>query len=181
MDSRFLELWGHVLIQAAKNQEFLEKFSSDSWGAQDKCWDFAAWAETWYEHLPTFRSLFLESANMEQLAEIGFQSMQAWQQGLDGLYKQWQEFAELFGLVPKNTYDQLAREHEELKGRIKEQEKTIQRLNQLLEQKGLFDLDQMSDEFSRLLNAHNEQFEGLMRAIEHTWKSGTGSGDDTQG
>ena len=178
MDSRILELWGNILIQAARNQEFLEQFSSGPQGAQDREWDFSRWAEAWYEHLPSFQSLVLESTNMEQVSEAGTQSLQVWQQGLDALYEQWKEFADLFGLVPKTTYDQLAREHEELKGRIQELKKTIERLNKLLEQKGLFDLDQMSDEFTRLLNVHNEQFEELMHTFGKTWKTGSDSGND---
>ena len=180
MDSRFLELWGRVLIQAARNQEFLEQFSSGSQGAQDKAWDFSTWAESWYEQLPSFQSLFLESAHMDELKEAGTRSMQAWQEGLDGLYEQWKEFADLFGLVPKSSYDELSRKYEELKDRLQEQEETIQRLKELLEHKGIFDLEQVSDEFGRLLNAHNKQFEELMRSFEQTWKPDADSPDDAQ-
>ena len=175
MDSRILELWGNILIQAARNQEFLEQFSSGPQGAQDREWDFSRWAETWYEHLPSFQSLVLESTNMEQVSEAGTQSLQAWQQGLDALYEQWKEFADLFGLVPKSRYDQLAQEHEQLKARLQKLEKTNKGLNNILEHKGIFGLDQLSDEFSRLLKAHNEQFEELMHTFGKTWKTGSDS------
>ncbi len=175
MDSRILELWGNILIQTARNQELLKTFSPGSSESREADWDFATWAEKWYEQLPSFQSLFLESANMDQVSEAGTQSLQAWQQGLDALYEQWKEFADLFGLVPKEEHERLARENEQLQERLRELEKTIQGLNALLEREGIFDPEHVSSEFSRLMNAQNEQFEVLMRFFEQSWKTGSDS------
>jgi hypothetical protein len=180
MDSRFLELWGQVLIQAARNQEFLEKFAPGSSGTGDSSWDFSRWAEQWFEQLPSFQSLFLENARLDELSEAGLQSFQAWQQGLEAFYEQWQEFARLLGLVPRQDYDRLARENEQLKEQLQEQKATIDRLNTLLQDRNLFDPDQMSEEFDRLLKRHNQQFEEFMKSFEQSWKTDSDSGDGPQ-
>jgi hypothetical protein len=181
MDSRFLELWGQVLIQAARNQELLEKFAPGSSGARDSSWDFSTWAEQWFEQLPAFQSLFLQNARLNELSESGLQSLQAWQQGLEAFHEQWQEFARLLGLVPRQDYDRLSQENEQLKEQVQEQQATIERLNSMLSDRNLFDPDQMSEEFDRLLKRHNKQFEEFMQSFEQTWKTDPDSGGGTQG
>ncbi len=175
MDSRFLELWGHFLIQAAKNQQFLEQFAPQSTQSQDTGWDFSQWVQYCYQNLSSFQSLFNQSAGLDQMTELGKQSLQSWQQGLSAFYEQWKEFAGLFGLVPQEEYEKLAKEHEQLKQRVEEQEKTIERLQKLLEQKGIFDVEEVSSEFNKLLQEQNEQFKKLMQAFDQSWKSGSGS------
>ena len=175
MDSRFLELWGHFLIQAAKNQQFLEQFAPPSSASQDTGWDFSKWVQYCYQNLSSFQSLFNQSAGLDQMGELGKQSLQTWQQGLSAFYEQWKEFANLFGLVPQEEYDRLAQEKEQLKQRVQEQEKTIERLQKLLEQKGIFDVEEVSNEFNKLLQEQNEQFKKLMQAFDQSWKSGSGS------
>lgn len=175
MNSHFLELLGHFLIQAAKNQQFLEQFIPGASKAQDKDWDFSKWVQYCYQNLSYFQSFFPKSAGMDQMSENSKQTQQLWQEGLNNFYKQWEEFAQIMGLVPQQEYNRLAQENEQLKERIHEQEQTIKRLHSLLEQKGIFDLNQLSDEFGRLLHEQNEQFKKFMQAFDQTCKARSGS------
>jgi hypothetical protein len=177
MDSRFLELWGHFLIQAAKNQQFMEQFLPGLSESQSTDQDFSSWVQYCYENLSSFQSLFHQSAGLDQMGELGKQSLQTWQEGVNAFYEQWKEFASLFGLVPQEEYDKLATEHEQLKQRVQEQEKTIERMQKLLEQKGIFDVEEVSNEFNKLLEEQNEQFKKLMHAFDQSWKSGSSSGN----
>jgi antirestriction protein len=177
MDSRFLELWGHFLIQAAKNQQFLEQFVPSSSESQQTDWDFSKWVKYCYENLPSFQYLFQKSAGLDHMTELSKQSLQTWREGVNAFYEQWKEFASLFGLVPQEEYEKLAKEHEQLKQRAEEQEKTIERLQKLLEQKGIFDVEEVSNEFNKLLQEQNEQFKKLMNAFDQSWKAGSRSGN----
>ena len=177
MDSRALELWGNFLIQAARSQQFWEQFGPKASESQSTDWDFSKWTQFCYENIPYFQSLLHKSAGLDQMSELSEQSLQAWRDAVNAFHEQWKEFAGLFGLVPKEEYDKLAQEHEQLKQRILEQENNIERMGKLLQQKGVFDVEEVSSQFNKLLQEQNEQLQRFMRAFDQSWKSGSYSGN----
>lgn len=90
---------------------------------------------------------------------------------MDAFYEQYRQFAGFLGLVPQREYDKLLQENEHLKERLQALEQTMQPLHNLMEQKGILDLTQISEEMGKLFQEQTEQFKELLQAWEQTWQS----------
>lgn len=191
MDSRFLELWGHFLLLAARNRQLLERFAPAA-GAGSAgenpfagwMWDPSQWLEFCRTNLPgwpAYDDLFgpggkggreMPGAGTAEngsnfpdwLAGAGT-GFAAWQ-------RQWREFARLFGFVPRNEFDRLERELGEVRERLREAEATIERLRGgpgRDDQRGdttgaFFDLNQAAAAFDQLLREQNRRFAEFLGA-----------------
>ncbi|MBN2232357.1 MAG: hypothetical protein JW781_05995 [Deltaproteobacteria bacterium] len=187
MDSRFLEFWGHMLLQAARNQQLLEFFSSGSDAAKDNV--FAGWMQDpsrWPEYCRTnlpgwpgfddlFRDFFRPAGSPgRDGAGKGSGNDSApseWAAGFDAWQRQWREFARLFGFVPGDEFDRLGRELGEVRERLRDAEATIERLRRnsvrgRTDDSGadLFDLNRAAAAFDHLLQEQNRRFAEFLGA-----------------
>jgi uncharacterized coiled-coil protein SlyX len=67
-------------------------------------------------------------------------------------------------MVPREEYATLARQYEELKEKVAEQEETIKHLRLLLEEKGL-GLEATTLEFQKLIKKQGEQFQKFFQNL----------------
>ncbi|MFP4392870.1 MAG: hypothetical protein ACLFM3_08040 [Desulfohalobiaceae bacterium] len=169
MDSRLMELWGNFLLQAAKNQQFLEQFLPGYKESQEKGWDFQDWVSYFFENLSGSQPFAQNIFGLEQMNEYGQQSLQAWQKSWEEFYRQWQEMIQIFGLVPQGEYQEQVQENEQLRQKLQEKEQRIERLEQLLEQKASLDLEQSAQELSQLFEQQNRQFSHFVQTWEKMW------------
>ncbi|MFW6402040.1 MAG: hypothetical protein ACOCY5_05220 [Desulfohalobiaceae bacterium] len=169
MDSRLMELWGNFLLQAAKNQQFLEQFLPGYKESQEKGWDFQDWVRYFFENFSGLQPDAQSGTSLEHMNEYGQQSLQAWQKSWDEFYKQWQEMIQLFGLVPQGEYQEKVQENEQLRQKLQEQEQRIEKLEQLLEQKASLELEQGAEKLAEVFEQQNRQISHFVQTWERMW------------
>ena len=74
------------------------------------------------------------------------------------------EYLELLGVVPLEEYAVLARQCEELKEKLAEQEETIRHLRLLADEKGM-GLEATTLEFQKLIKKQGEQFQKFIKNL----------------
>ena len=104
MDSKFLEFWGNFLLSAAKGQEQVESMTRllrDGF-------------KTFEQQL----SLFQKFYSLEEETESTAPGADMWTKAAADFMKSYQEFIGLMGVIPRENYDALSRENEELKKKV---------------------------------------------------------------
>jgi hypothetical protein len=155
MNRRFLEFWGKALLQAAQSQKQLE--------------DLAKWCQRGFLGFQDYTQLFKAAYGLDEMAESSPDYFTLWKKSEDDFRESFKEYLNLLGMVPREEYAALARNYEELKGKVAEQEETIKVLRMLLEEKGL-GLAATSLEFQRLIEKQGEQFQKLIQGLGESVK-----------
>ena len=155
MNRRFLEFWGKALLQAAQSQKQLE--------------DLAKWCQRGIFSFQDYTELFKTSYGLEQVAEDSPDYFSIWNKAEENFQDSFKEYLHIFGVVPREEYAALARQYEELKVKVAEQEETIKLLRLLLEEKGL-GLAATSLEFQRLIEKQGEHFQNLIQGLGESVK-----------
>ncbi len=101
MDRKFLEFWGNFLLNAAKGQEQAENFGRL---LQDGF-------KTFEQQLSLFQKLY----GLDKKPDPSTPYAEMWAKAASDFTKSYQEFLGLMGVVPRDDYEALSREHEILK------------------------------------------------------------------
>lgn len=180
MDKQLLEFWGHIFLAAAKNQKIFEDVMScfapggQKEGQQSR--DMEQWLNAWKNGYQAWQSFLSTIYGVDPYAREGSSAQEAGVRELSTLVTQnWKEMISLMGAVPRQDYDAVVQENQELKKRLELQEERIQQLQDMLQQKGLFDFQQMTESFQDVLKNQSDQFQDLMQAIQASWKNEGGS------
>ncbi|MDZ7761146.1 MAG: hypothetical protein U5L00_12965 [Desulfovermiculus sp.] len=189
MDKQFLEFWGQIFLAAAKNQKIFDDvmscFAPEGQKNKQQSQDMEQWLKTWMSGYQAWQSFLSTMYGVDPYAQQQSHASQQWgAQELSALVTQnWKEMISLMGAVPRQDYDDLRQENQELKKRLEIQEERIQQLQDILQQKGLFDFQQMTESLQDVLKNQSDQFQELMQTIQASWKNEGGSspGQDTTG
>jgi len=188
MDKQFLEFWGHTFLAAAKNQKIFEDvmscFAPGGQLEKQPGLDMEQWLKAWKNGYQAWQSFLSTMYGVDPYAREDKTSDESGVQELTSLVTQnWKEMISMMGAVPRQDYDALRQENDELKKRLELQEERIQQLQDVLQHKGLFDFEQMTESFQEVLKNQSDQFQDLMQAIQSSWKNkqGSSSGQDTTG
>ena len=92
-----------------------------------------------------------------------------WQKAEEDFRESFKEYLNLLGMVPREEYAALARQYEELKEKVAEQEETIQQLRMLADEKGV-GLAATTLEFQRLIKKQGEQFQKFIKGLGESTK-----------
>ena len=155
MNRHFLEFWGKALLQAAQSQKQLE--------------DLAKWCQRGIFSFQDYTQIFKTSYGLDQVAEDSPDYFTVWKKAEENFQESFREYLNIFGLVPRDDYADLARRHEDLQAKVAAQEETIKLLRLLLEEKGL-GLAATSLEFQRLIEKQGEQFQKLIQGLGESVK-----------
>jgi uncharacterized coiled-coil protein SlyX len=155
MNRQFLEFWGKALLQAAQSQKQLQ--------------DLAEWCQRGFLGFRDYTQLFKATYGLDEKAESSLDYLTLWKKSEDDFRESFKEYLNLLGMVPREEYAALARNYEELKEKVAEQEETIKLLRTLLEEKGL-GLAATSLEFQRLIEKQGEQFQKLFQGLGESVK-----------
>jgi hypothetical protein len=155
MNRHFLEFWGKALLQAAQSQKQLE--------------DLAKWCQRGFLGFQDYTQLFKAAYGLNEMAESSPDYLTLWKKSEDDFRESFKEYLNLLGMVPREEYAALARNYEELKEKVAEQEETIKLLRMLLEEKGL-GLTAASLEFQKLIEKQGEQFQKLFQGLGESVK-----------
>ena len=184
MDKQLLEFWGQIFLAAAKNQKIFEDamscFAPEGQKNKQQSQDMEQWLKTWMNGYQAWRSFLSTMYGVDPYAQQQSHASQQWgTQELSALVTQnWKEMISLMGAVPRQDHDAVVQENHELKKRLELQEERIQQLQDMLQQKGLFDFQQMTESFQDVLKDQSDQFQDLMQAIQTSWKK---KGDSSAG
>ncbi|MFO7876457.1 MAG: hypothetical protein R6U55_07760 [Desulfovermiculus sp.] len=187
MDKQLLEFWGHTFLAAAKNQKIFEDVMScfapggQKEGQQSR--DMEQWLKTWTNGYQAWQSILSTMYGVDPYSQEDSSAQEHGVQELSALVTQnWKEMIALMGAVPRQDYDAVVQENQELKKRLELQEERIQQLQDMLQQKNLVDFQQMTESFQDVLKDQSDKFQGLMQAIQSSWENegGSSSGQDTK-
>ncbi len=156
MNRHFLEFWGRALLQAAQGQKQME--------------ELANWWQRGLFSFQDFLELFKKVYGLEEVQEDNPDYSSLWQQAEKNFQDSYREYLNIWGVVPREEYNALAQECEELKAKVAEQEETIKLLRHLLEEKGL-GLAATSLEFQKLVEKQGEQFQKFLQGLGEAMKS----------
>jgi hypothetical protein len=158
MNRHFLEFWGKALLEAAKSQRQLE--------------DLAKWCQQGLLSFQDYTQLFKTVYGLDKVGEETPDYFRLWKKAEEDFQTSFSDFLNLLGMVPRREYAALARESEELKAKMAEQEETIKLLRLLLEEKGL-GLAATSLEFQKLIEKQGEQFQKFIQGLSDSAKPGS--------
>jgi uncharacterized coiled-coil protein SlyX len=150
VNRHFLEFWGKALLQAAQSQKQLE--------------DLAKWCQRGIFSFQDYTQIFKTSYGLDEVAADNPDYFSVWKKAEENFRESFREYLNLFGVVPREEYAALARQYDELKARMAEQEETIKLLRRLLEEKGL-GLEATSLEFQKLIEKQGEQFQKFIQGL----------------
>ncbi|HSO72399.1 MAG TPA: hypothetical protein VLR91_07115 [Thermodesulfobacteriota bacterium] len=150
MNRHFLEFWGKALLRAAQSQKQLE--------------DLAKWCQRGIFSFQDYTKIFKTSYGLDEVGEDSPDYFSIWNKAEENFQESFKEYLHIFGVVPREEYADLAREYEELKVKVAEQEETIKLLRLLLEEKGL-GLAANSLEFQKLIAKQGDQFQKLIQGL----------------
>jgi hypothetical protein len=155
MNRHFLEFWGKALLQAAQSQKQLE--------------DLAKWCQRGIFSFQDYTQIFKTSYGLDKVAEDSPDYFSIWNKAEENFQESFREYLNIFGVVPRDEYADLARRHEALQAKVAEQEETIKLLRLLLEEKGL-GLAATSLEFQKLIDKQGEQFQKFIQGLGESVK-----------
>lgn len=147
MDRKFLEFWGNFLISAAKGQEQVENLNRLA----------SEGVKTFEQQLALFQKFY----GLDQKPDPSTPYAEMWTKAAADFMKSYQEFMGLMGMVPREDYEALAREHEALQKKAAELEEALRRGKK---KAGAKDMDpaEVVKGFEGLMNRQAEQFQALM-------------------
>ncbi len=157
MDKEFLEFWGNYLLSVARGKRQME--------------DVAQWWRQGLSGFDDLSGLFRRAYNLdpdqeEQPPDMGV----AWERAAEAFRQAFADYLGSFGMVSREEYQSVLEENERLRGKVSEQEKTIERLQRLLRDRALMDPEELSDQFQRILEKQAETFHKMMGSWQESDK-----------
>lgn len=155
MDRQFYEFWGNFLINVAKGQKQME--------------DMTAWMRQGYAEKNDLASLLRSCYNVSPTPDKTAQDSQGWQKAILDFDNAFNQFAKQFGWVAQSEHQKLIEKCDILEKKVQEQEATINRLRNLLAQKGLGHTE-LFEHLKDSIKEQTEQFNAFMETIGGTAK-----------
>ncbi len=152
MDASFLELFGQMLIQAAKGQRQMDQFSN--WRKQG----FNA------ANLPGFNDYFQRLYGLKNIAKESDQYGKLSQKAQADFLTAYGEFMGVMGLVPEKKYEALQQEFEALEKKCQAQEKMMTQLKAKLG-KSKSPSDDLTDQLTDLIEQQRSEFSNTIKAL----------------
>jgi hypothetical protein len=147
VDRKFLEFWGNALLNAAKGQEQVENLNRL---VQDGF-------KTFEQQLSLFQKLY----DLDKKPDPSIPYTEMWAKAASDFTKSYQEFLGFMGVVPREDYEALSREHEALKNKFAALEERQRRGRAKSSDKEI-DPSEVVKGFEGLMKKQAEQFQALM-------------------
>ena len=150
MNRHFLEFWGKALLEAARSQKQME--------------DLATWFQRGFLGCQDYTQIFRAAYGLDKTAEDSPDFLALWKKAEEDFRDSFRDYLNLLGMVPREEYDALVRQYEELQAKVGEQEETIKHLRLLLNEKGM-GLEATTLEFQQLIQKQGEQFQKFVQSL----------------
>ena len=152
VDRHFLELWGNLLINAAKGQKQIEELT-----------------QLLHQGIKGFEgqnATFRKFYGLNSLNEESPDFLKASKNAADDFQKSLKEYLDLMGVVRKDEHLKLVGKYEDLKKKAADQEETIKHLRMLLDEKGIDQAGTLRG-VQDLIKKQTDQFQDLMKGFGH--------------
>ncbi|MFZ2088740.1 MAG: hypothetical protein WAU47_09210 [Desulfobaccales bacterium] len=150
MNRHFLEFWGKAFLEAARSQKRLEDMAN---ALQKGFWSF-----------PDYNRLFKAAYGLDKTAEDSPDYFALWKQAEENFQESFRDYLKLMGMVPREKYEALVRENEQLKDKLNDKEESLRQLHFLVDEKGM-GLEASSLEFQKLIKKQGDQFHKFMKSL----------------
>ena len=152
VDRHFLELWGNLLINAAKGQKQIEELTQL----------LHQGTKGFEGQNATFRKFYGLNSMNEESPDF----LKASKNAADDFQKSLKEYLDLMGVVRKDEHLKLVGKYEDLKKKAADQEETIKHLRMLLDEKGIAQ-GEVPRGFQDLIKKQTDQFQDLVKGFGH--------------
>jgi chromosome segregation ATPase len=156
MDRHFLEFWGNLFINAAKQQEQLE--------------DLAKWIQQGFKGFDELTAMFKKFYGLEHLKKDTPVYTESWESASENFLNSFKDYLDLMGMVPKKEHLALVKKYEELKEKVADQEETINHLRMLLQERKSESQDELVQGFHDLIDKQSKQFQETMETFGSFFK-----------
>lgn len=151
MDRHFLEFWGNLFINASKQQKQLE--------------DLAKWMQQGFKGFDELTAMFKKFYGLEQTEKDTPAYMESWEKASENFLDAFNNYLDVMGLVPIEKHLALIKKYEELEKKFVAQEKTINHLRLLLEEKKTESQKELVQGFQDLIEKQSKQFQETMETF----------------
>jgi hypothetical protein len=156
MDRHFLEFWGNLLIDAAKQQKQLE--------------DLTKWMQQGFKGFDELTAMFNKFYGLEHLKKDTPAYMETWKSASENFMQSFNDVMGMMGMVTTTEHLALVKKYEELKEKVAAQEETINRLRMLLEEKKAESQEELVQGFQDLIEKQSKQFQETMETFGSFFK-----------
>jgi len=156
MDPHFLEFWGNLLINAAKQQKQLE--------------DLSKWMQQGFKGFDELTAMFNKFYGLEHMEKDTPAYMESWKKASENFLGSFKDYLDLMGMVTKNEHLALVKKYEKLKEKVAVQEETINHLRLLLEEKKTESQEELVQGFQDLIEKQSKQFQETMETFGSFFK-----------
>jgi len=129
----------------------------------------SAWVKHGFTGADDLTKLFQRCYGLEKMSG-GAADSQNWQNAIADFQQTFTQFAAQWGWVTQDEHDKTLDKVAELEEKVKEQEATISRLRDLLNQEGIGH-SELFQHFKGALENQTEQFQDLMKSITNAGKN----------
>lgn len=150
MDKQFLEIWGNIMLSAAKGQQQLE--------------DLMGWMAGSTKDLKEMYANFCRMYGMDPGAGQPPDYVALWKKTFNEFKDTYGELVAMMDLVPRRDCLALARENEDLKKRIAELEDAVRHFRSLLEEQVTAPADGIRG-FRELIDDQARQYQEFMKGV----------------
>ena len=159
MDKNFLEFWGNLLINTAKEQQRIE--------------DLSKWIQQGLKGFDELTAMFNKFYGLEQMEKDAPAHAETWKAASENFLKSFNDYMDLIGMVPKDKHLALIKKYEELKEKVTAQEETINNLRLLLEGKKTESQKELVQGFQDLIEKQSKEFQETMETFGRFFKTDT--------
>ena len=145
MDKHFLEFWGNVLINAAKEQKRLE--------------DLSKWMQQGFNGFDDLTEMFRKFYGLDHMEKDTPAYLETMKKASENFLESFKDYLDLMGMVPKDKHLALVQKYEALKEKVADQEATIKNLQLLLEEKRAESQGELVLGFQDLIEKQTKQFQ----------------------
>jgi hypothetical protein len=156
VDKHFLEFWGNVLINAAKEQKRME--------------DLSKWMQQGFMGFNDLTEMFERFYGLEHMEKDTPAYMDIWEKASENFLNSFKDYLNLMGMVSKDEHLTLIKKCEELKEKVADQEETINHLRMLLEKSKAESQDELVQGFHDLIEKQSDQFQKTMETFGNLFK-----------
>jgi hypothetical protein len=156
VEKNFLEFWGNFLINTAKEQKRME--------------DLSKWVQQGFKGFDEFTAMFNKFYGLEQMEKDTPAYMDTWEKASENFLNSFKNYLNLMGMVSKDEHLTLIKKYEELKEKAAAQEKTINHLRLLLEEKKTKSQEELVQGFHDLIEKQSNQFQKTMETFGSLFK-----------
>ncbi|HEC32005.1 MAG TPA: hypothetical protein ENI41_05905 [Deltaproteobacteria bacterium] len=150
MNKEFLEFWGNLLVDVARKQK--------------RAAEIGQWISSGFKGFEDLTEQFKKFYGLDKLSENDPQYASLWEKSVSDFRSAFKEYLELFDVVSREKYEEVARECKELKDKVKRLEERIKQLEALLGAKG-FEYASVATEFQKLVEKQTREFQKMMEGF----------------